>query len=62
MIARLKCLWLGHSLYLHDIGKRDDAGYLLWPCQRCGHVQHIPYGLVAKGTMTNQRLGGKTCT
>lgn len=59
MIARLKCLWLGHSLYLHDIGKRDDKGYLLWPCQRCGQVQRLPYGIAAKGRIACQRLRSK---
>lgn len=61
LLAKLACWRLGHSLHINDAGRRDDDGYLRWPCQRCGQVQRVPFGLAARGQITNERLRRQRC-
>ena len=56
LIERFRCWLSGHSMHLADMGARDDDGFLHWPCQRCGSVQHVTYGLAVNGQITQQRL------
>ncbi len=54
-----KCFRGEHSMHLDDMGHRDDTGWLNWPCQRCGAVQRVEYGLAVRGEITQIRLTTK---
>lgn len=57
LLRKLQCWLKGHSLHYDDLSRRDpETGNVKWPCQRCGYVQVVPYGLAAEGTFTKKRL------
>lgn len=51
-----KCFAGEHSMHLSDMSARDKDGMINWPCQRCGQVQRVAYGLAARGEITQKRL------
>ncbi len=32
-----------------DIGKRDESGYVHWPCHKCGYVARVQFGFQVPG-------------